>query len=245
VSSTARVAAAARSCARRDRSLADIASHGRAVSVRAPKLHTVRWPTTPGRDSRSNPVFDVNWPYRDHDIMTAFATAASSGLVDEAALPRPLAATRAECHDRRGSRASRWNSWWNYSRAERRALCAATVRWPTDQSQLATFANGDVLDAEWHARLGDSPTTHRGGAALVWCEANLVAIAQIIGQQICGCRIWHTAVLDQHDVRIDVDTAVHEVTIHAYRMWRSHADTYLNLGLSDEAECCRSPPAPT
>lgn len=113
------------------------------------------------------------------------------------------------------------------------------MRWPAHQRQLASFANGDVLDAEWHARFGDSPTNHRGGAALVWCEANLVAIAQIIGQKILGCPIWHTPVLDQHDVRIDVDAAIRDVAIRAYRMWRSHADTYLNLGLRDEAEWSR------
>ena len=34
-----------------------------------------------------------------------------------------------------------------------------------------------------------------------------------------------------HDSR-----TLRDVTIRAYRMWRWHADAYLNLGLSDEAE---------
>lgn len=42
-------------------------------------LHTVRWPTTPGREGSSNLVFDLNWFYRDHDIMNGYAAAVTRG----------------------------------------------------------------------------------------------------------------------------------------------------------------------
>jgi hypothetical protein len=209
----------------------------------------MRWPTSPGRDSRyPSDDFDINWPYGAYDTMGALEYAAPAGTIDELALPEALQDKR-----RRLGHLHQpfppltiWN-WpthprWRYRRHERRALTAATVHWPTCREDLAAYTNRDVLEAEWDARFAwearwvEDPPRHAGSAALVWCEANVTAVAAVAARSAGGCRVWATDILDEHHARIDLDATLRHITTHAHRLWRRHADTHLSLGPANTAE---------
>lgn len=121
-----------------------------------------------------------------------------------------------------------------HRRADSEHLRHAAVEWPTKRSDLQRYPNSDVLEAEWDTRFGHADPAHRGAAALVWCEPNLVAIAQLAANAIRSSEVWSMRLLDEHNARVDLDAILREVTVQAHRMWRHHADTHLDLGPIDE-----------
>jgi hypothetical protein len=116
------------------------------------------------------------------------------------------------------------------------------VHWPTRREDLVAYANRDVLEAEWatrfdwEARFAQAPPHHAGAAALVWCEANVVAVAAMAARSAGGCRVWATDILDEHHARVDLDATLHHITATAHRLWRRHADTHLSFGPANTAE---------
>lgn len=210
----------------------------------------MRWPQIPGRDSRYEVRGDTDisswlqWPTSDAQMMDNLVDAIDNGTVDETALPYELAAKRIRLGHSgqpyppsgRG-KAFRWRNWrarLPYSRPERRALQAAVITWPASRDELSGFANHDVLEAEWDTRFPHTSTPHRGVAALVWCHANVVAVASEIANRIRYARIWKSALLDEYGVRIDLDTVLRDIATRAYRLWRDHADSHLSLGIADQ-----------
>lgn len=209
----------------------------------------MRWPMTPGRDCRYPSIdFDVNWPYGAHDTMHALALAAELGSIDDLALPETLQGKRRRLgHRHQPLTPLTMRNWinhprWHYNRVERRALAAATVHWPARPEDLTDYTNRDILEAEWDARFGwdrrfvEIPPRSAGAAALVWCEANVTAVAAMAARSAGHCRVWATDILDEHHARIDLAATLRHITAHAHRLWRRHADTHLNLGPPDSAE---------
>ncbi|PJE03586.1 MAG: hypothetical protein CK429_32800 [Mycobacterium sp.] len=195
------------------------------------------WPdAAAGRDRRQSGDFDVDWPYRDHDVADFLARATPPGTIDEAALPTQLAAKRR----RRGHQHTTYPPFtWRqltshparrYTPSERRALRAATICWPTSREDLAGYGNADVLEAEWDARFGNTEYSHAGAAALVWPEPNAVTAAYRATQSARHSRLWKTDLLDAHAVRLDIDAHLNLIVTAAHRLWRTHADTHLHLG---------------
>ncbi|WP_301123478.1 hypothetical protein [Mycolicibacterium fortuitum] len=120
-----------------------------------------------------------------------------------------------------------------YRRADTQLLRDSVVEWPTTRSDLRRYANADVLEAEWDARFRNADPTHRGAAALVWGEPHLVALAQLIANTIRFSPVWKSSLLDEHNVRLDLDAILREVTACAHRLWRHHAATHLHTGPPD------------
>jgi hypothetical protein len=204
----------------------------------------MRWPQSPGRDSRfGSPTFDIDWPYRERQMMDGLIAVAGTGTIDERALPSALTEKRIRIgHSGTPFPPLRRKDWthvfthprWRYSRHERRALKAATVRWPATRDQLAAYANWDILEAEWDARFPNGAPNHPGVAAAIWREANVTAVANVAAESVRRSRIWKTDLLDEHQARIDVDALVRHIAASAYNLWRTHADTHLDLGAGDE-----------
>jgi hypothetical protein len=111
---------------------------------------------------------------------------------------------------------------WVYSDDELKTLDAASIDWPAVPEELDRYANGTALRREWHgtwlARI------QPGGAALVWREPHLVAVAALLGRDIQASPTWHSELLDIHRVRIDLDRTLDEVYIRAHRIWRARAN---------------------
>lgn len=201
----------------------------------------MEWPNAAaGRDRRQNTAsFDIDWPYRDHDVADFLSQATSPGTIDEDALPAQLAAKRR----RRGHQHATYApiDWrhltkhpgWRYARSERRALRAATIAWPAAREDLASYANADILEAEWDARFGDSNYTHPGAAALVWREPNAVTAAYRSAESARHSRLWKTQLLDTRRARIDIDAHLTRIVTAAHRLWRTHANTPLHVGATD------------
>ncbi|MCA2247503.1 hypothetical protein JF729_06795 [Mycobacterium intracellulare] len=210
----------------------------------------MRWPKIPGRDSRYEVRGDtdisswLDWPASDAQTMENLTNAVDDGTVDEAALPYELAAKRIRLgHSGQPypsmtrREAFTWRTWRSrlrYSRSERRALRAALITWPASRAELSSFANCDVLEAEWDTRFPHSGTPHPGAAALVWCHANVVAIASTLTSRARDARIWKSELMDEYGVRIDLDAVMRDIATRAYRLWRNHADTHLSLGIEDQ-----------
>lgn len=201
----------------------------------------MEWPkAAAGQDRRQHTAsFDVDWPYRDPAVADFLARATPPGTIDEDELPPQLAAKRR----RRGHQHTTYppSGWrhltthpgWRYTRSERRALRAATIAWPAAREDLASYANADILQAEWDARFGDNDYTHAGAAALVWREPNAVTAAYRSAESALHSRLWKTELLDARRARIDIDARLTRIVTAAHRLWRTHADTHLHVGATD------------
>jgi hypothetical protein len=108
---------------------------------------------------------------------------------------------------------------WVYSDDELKTLDAASIDWPAVPEELDRYANGAVLRREWHgtwlARI------EPGGAALVWREPHLVAVATLLARDIQASPTWHSELLDIHRVRIDLDRTLDQIYRRAHRIWRA------------------------
>ena len=71
---------------------------------------------------------------------------------------------------------------WVYTADELATLDAASIDWPAVPEELDRYANGEALRREWHNRW--MSRIHPGGAALVWREPHLVAVATLLGRDI-------------------------------------------------------------
>ncbi|EUA36824.1 hypothetical protein I549_4410 [Mycobacterium avium subsp. avium 2285 (R)] len=111
---------------------------------------------------------------------------------------------------------------WVYSDDELRTLDAASIDWPAVPEELDRYANGEVLRREWHgtwlARI------EPGGAALVWREPHLVAVAALIARDIRSSATWNSELLDLHRVRVDLDRTLDDIYLRAHRIWRARAN---------------------
>ncbi len=111
---------------------------------------------------------------------------------------------------------------WVYTDDELKTLDAASIDWPAVPEELDRYANGETLRREWHgtwlARI------QPGGAALVWREPHLVAVATLLGREIRCSPTWHSELLDVHRVRIDLDCTLDSIYIRAHRIWRARAN---------------------
>ncbi|GAT07657.1 hypothetical protein H7I77_25120 [Mycolicibacterium novocastrense] len=120
-----------------------------------------------------------------------------------------------------------------YTRTERRHLDAARVQWPTSRADLTRHPNAARLLHDWDSRLASDRRVSDGDAALVWAEPNLVAVAVLIADSIRDTTTWTCTQIDTHRARIDIDAAVHQIALSAYRCWRAHAT---NTTTADAAE---------
>ena len=98
---------------------------------------------------------------------------------------------------------------WVYTADELATLDAACIDWPAVPEELDRYANGEALRREWHNRW--MSRIHPGGAALVWREPHLVAVATLLGRDIRSSPAWNSELLDIHRVRIDLERTLDDI----------------------------------
>lgn len=111
---------------------------------------------------------------------------------------------------------------WVYTADELATLDAASIDWPAVPEELERYANGEALRREWHNRW--MSRIHPGGAALVWREPHLVAVATLLGRDIRSSPAWNNDLLDIHRVRIDLERTLDDIYLRAHRIWRARAN---------------------
>ena len=111
---------------------------------------------------------------------------------------------------------------WVYTVDELATLDAASIDWPAVPEELDRYANGGALRREWHNRW--MSRIHPGGAALVWREPHLVAVATLLGRDIRSSPAWNSELLDIHRVRIDLERTFDDIYLRAHRIWRARAN---------------------
>ena len=111
---------------------------------------------------------------------------------------------------------------WVYTADELATLDAASIDWPAVPEELDRYANGEALRREWHNRW--MSRIHPGGAALVWREPHLVAVATLLGRDIRSSPAWNSELLDIHRVRIDLERTLDDIYVRAHRIWRARAN---------------------
>ena len=111
---------------------------------------------------------------------------------------------------------------WVYTADELATLDAASIDWPAVPEELDRYANGEALRREWHNRW--MSRIHPGGAALVWREPHLVAVATLLGRDIRSSPAWNSELLDIHRVRIDLEHTLDDIYLRAHRIWRARAN---------------------
>lgn len=111
---------------------------------------------------------------------------------------------------------------WVYTDDELATLEAASIDWPAVPEELDRYANGEALRREWHNQW--MSRIHPGGAALVWREPHLVAVATLLGRDIRSSPAWNSELLDIHRVRIDLERTLDDIYIRAHRIWRARAN---------------------
>jgi len=111
---------------------------------------------------------------------------------------------------------------WVYTADELATLDAASIDWPAVPEELDRYANGEALRREWHNRW--MSRIHPGGAALVWPEPHLVAVATLLGRDIRSSPAWNSELLDIHRVRIDLEQTLDDIYLRAHRIWRARAN---------------------
>ena len=111
---------------------------------------------------------------------------------------------------------------WVYTADELATLDAASIDWPAVPEELDRYANGEALRREWHNRW--MSRIHPGGAALVWREPHLVAVATLLGRDIRSSPAWNSELLDIHRVRIDLERTLDDIYLRAHRIWRARAN---------------------
>ena len=111
---------------------------------------------------------------------------------------------------------------WVYTADELATLDAACIDWPAVPEELDRYANGEALRREWHNRW--MSRIHPGGAALVWREPHLVAVATLLGRDIRSSPAWNSELLDIHRVRIDLEQTLDDIYSRAHRIWRARAN---------------------
>ena len=111
---------------------------------------------------------------------------------------------------------------WVYTADELATLDAASIDWPAVPEELDRYANGGALRREWHNRW--MSRIHPGGAALVWREPHLVAVATLLGRDIRSSPAWNSELLDIHRVRIDLERTLDDIYLRAHRIWRARAN---------------------
>ncbi len=111
---------------------------------------------------------------------------------------------------------------WVYTADELATLDAASIDWPAVPEELDRYANGEALRREWHNRW--MSRIHPGGAALVWPEPHLVAVATLLGRDIRSSLAWNSELLDIHRVRIDLEQTLDDIYVRAHRIWRARAN---------------------
>jgi hypothetical protein len=111
---------------------------------------------------------------------------------------------------------------WVYTDDELATLAAASIDWPAVPEELDRYANGEALRREWHNRW--MSRIHPGGAALVWREPHLVAVATLLGRDIRSSPAWNSELLDIHRVRIDLERTLDDIYLRAHRIWRARAN---------------------
>jgi hypothetical protein len=111
---------------------------------------------------------------------------------------------------------------WVYTADELAILDAASIDWPAVPEEPDRYANGEALRREWHNRW--MSRIHPGGAALVWREPHLVAVATLLGRDIRSSPAWNSELLDIHRVRIDLEQTLDDIYLRAHRIWRARAN---------------------
>jgi hypothetical protein len=111
---------------------------------------------------------------------------------------------------------------WVYTADELATLDAASIDWPAVPEELDRYANGESLRREWHNRW--MSRIHPGGAAVVWREPHLVAVATLLGRDIRSSPAWNSDLLDIHRVRIDLERTLDDIYLRAHRIWRARAN---------------------
>ena len=111
---------------------------------------------------------------------------------------------------------------WVYTTDELETLDAAAIDWPAVPEELDRYANAEALRREWHNRW--LARIYPGGAALVWREPHLVAVATLLGRDIRSSATWNSELLDVHRVRVDLDQTLDDIYLRAHRIWRARAN---------------------
>lgn len=111
---------------------------------------------------------------------------------------------------------------WVYTDDELETLDAAAIDWPAVPEELDRYANGATLRQEWHGTW--MARIQPGGAALVWREPHLVAVATLLASDIRSSPAWRSELLDVHRVRIDIERTLADIYTRAHRIWRARAN---------------------
>jgi hypothetical protein len=153
-----------------------------------------------------------------HDVTSVVEILAASNPFGYLAIALGAAALLVRFARRRAATAPHWV----YTADELATLDAACIDWPAVPEELDRYANGESLRREWHNRW--MSRIHPGGAAVVWREPHLVALATLLGRDIRSSPAWNSELLDIHRVRIDLERTLDDIYVRAHRIWRARAN---------------------
>lgn len=110
-----------------------------------------------------------------------------------------------------------------YDVEELRYLDASVADWPEHES-----CYGESLpdDARMRHHFFTGKGIRSGVAALVWREPHLVALSQLIADDIVTSDTWRDYDILQHRARIDLVATLNDIRLRAHRIWRTNISGY-------------------
>ncbi len=110
-----------------------------------------------------------------------------------------------------------------YDLEERQYLDASVADWPEHESRYAKSLPDDMrLRQDFFTGKG----IRSGVAALVWREPHLVAISQLIADDIVTSDTWLEHDIRYHRARIDLIATLDDIRLRAHRIWRTNISGY-------------------
>lgn len=110
-----------------------------------------------------------------------------------------------------------------YDREELRYLDASVADWPEHESCYGESLPDDMRLRQ-HFFTGKG--IRSGVAALVWREPHLVAISQLIADDIVTSDTWLEHDIRDHRARIDLVATLDDIRLRAHRIWRTNISGY-------------------
>ncbi|CPV66303.1 hypothetical protein [Mycobacteroides abscessus] len=110
-----------------------------------------------------------------------------------------------------------------YDREEQQYLDASVADWPEHESCYAKSLPDDMrLRQDFFTGKG----IRSGVAALVWREPHLVAISQLIADDIVTSDTWLEHDIRDHRARVDLVATLDDIRLRAHRIWRTNINGY-------------------
>lgn len=110
-----------------------------------------------------------------------------------------------------------------YDLEERQYLDASVADWPEYESCSGERLPDDMrLRQHFFTGMG----IHSGVAALVWREPHLVAISQLIADDIVTSDTWLEHDIRDHRARVDLVATLDDIRLRAHRIWRTNISGY-------------------